>query len=131
MEGEPTEACLLLLGLSLEHCLIETHSILIVVISTVQSHAKDFSSTVYRANPPHRHPCTQTVEVSAGQEVGSHQGIGGGAAGGNVDTSSLSAAALGVVILPGWMLKKVQHFEDSFLAICLVEEESNGQRRVA
>lgn len=131
VEGEPTEACLLLLCLSLQHCLIETHSILIVVISTVQRHTKYFSPTVHRSNPPHRHTRTQTIEVSAGQEVGSHQGIGGGAAGGNVDPSSSSAAALGVVVLPRRTLKEVQHFEDSLLSIRLMEEESDGQRRVA
>lgn len=131
VEGEPTEACLLLLCLLLQNCLIETHSILIVVISTVQCHTKYFSPTVHRSNPPHRHPRTQTIEVSAGQEVGPHQGIGGGAAGGNVDASSSSAAALGVVVLPRRTLEEVQHFEDSLLSISLMEEESDGQRRVA
>lgn len=131
VESEPAEACLLFLCLSLQHSLIEPHSILIVVISTVQCHAQYFSSTVHRSNPPHRHPCTQAVEVSAGQEVGPHQCTGRRAAGGNVDPSSVSAAALCVVVLPGRTLKEVQHFEDSLLSICLMEEESDGQRRVA
>lgn len=48
-----------------------------------------------------------------------------------MDPSSSSAAALGVVVLPGWTLKEVQHFEDSLLSICLMEEESDGQRRIA
>lgn len=130
MESEPAKACLLLLCLSLQHGLIEPHSILIVVISTVQCHTQYFSSTVHRSNAPHRHPCTQTIEVSAWQEVGPHQGIVGGAAGGNVDPSSSFAAALGVMILPRRTLKEVQHFEDSLLSICLMEEESDGQRRV-
>lgn len=131
MESEPAEASLLLLRLSLQHSFVETHGILVVVIRTVKCHTKYFSSTVHRSDPPHRHPCTQTIEVSAGQEVGPHQGIGGGAAGGDVDPSGSPAAALRVVVLPGWMLKEVQHFENSLLSVCLVEEESDGQRRVA
>ncbi len=86
---------------------------------------------MHRANPPHGHPCTQTIEVSAGQEVGLHQGIAVGAAGGNADPSTSSAAALGVVVLPGRTLKEVQHFEDSLLSVRLVEEEGDGQRGVA
>lgn len=131
MESEPTEARLLLLSLTLQYCLIETHSVIIVVISAVECHTKHFSSTVHRTDPPHGHPCTQTVEVSAGQEVGPHQRVGGGAAGGDVDPSHPSAAALCVVVLPGWTLKKVQHFEDSLLSVRLMEEERDGQRGVA
>lgn len=83
------------------------------------------------SNPPHGHACTQTIEVSAGQEVGPQHGIAGGAAGGNVDPSGSATAGLGVVVLPGWTLKEVQHFEDSLLSIGLMEEEGDGHRRVA
>lgn len=127
MQSEPTEAHLLLLCLSLQHRLIETHGILIVVVVAVQRHAKDFSSTVHRSNAPHRHSCTQTIEVSAGEEVGLHHGSGRGTAGGNVDPCRSSAAALGVVVLPRWVLKIIQHFEDSLLSICLMEEEGDSQ----
>lgn len=131
MESEPTEARLLLLSLTLQDCLIETHSVVIVVVSAVECHTEHFSSTVHRADPPHRHPCPQTVEVSAGQEVGLHQRVAGGAAGGDVDPTHPSAAALCVVVLPGWTLEKVQHFEDSLLSVRLMEEERDGQGGVA
>ncbi len=131
VEGKPAEALLLFLSLTLQHCLIKPHSILIVVISTVQGHTQYFSSTVHWSNSPHRHSCTQAIKVSAGQEVGPHQGTGGGATGGNVDPSSSSATALGVVIMPRRTLKEVQHFEDSLLSIRLMEEESDGQGRIA
>lgn len=131
MDGEPAEACLLFLRLPLQHRLIEPHRVLIIVIAAVQSHAQDLSSTVHRPNPPHRHPGAQAIEVSAGQEVRPQQVVGRGAAGGYVDASGLAAAALGVVVLPGGALEEVQHSEDPLLSIGLMEEEGDGQRRVA
>ena len=131
VEREPAESGLLLLGLPLQHGLVQPHSVLVVVISTVQCHAQYFSSAVHRSNPPHRHPCSQTIEVSAGQEVGLQQGVGGGAGGGDVNPPGSAAAALRVVVLPRRPLEEVQHFEDALLAVGLMEEESDGQGRVA
>lgn len=48
-----------------------------------------------------------------------------------MDSASSAATALSVMVLPGRPLKEVQHFEDSLLSICFMEEESNGQRGVA
>lgn len=131
MQGEPAESCLLLLCLPLQHRLIQPHSILIIVTCAVQSHTQYLSPAVHWSNPPHGHPCTQAIEVSAGQKVGPQQGIGGRAGGRNVDPSGSAAAALSVMIVPGRPLEKVQHFEDPLLSIGLVQEESDGQRRVA
>ena len=131
VEREPAEARLLLLCLSLQHRLIEPHSILVVVVSAVQRHAQYFSSTVDWTNAPHGHACTQTIEISAGQEVGPQHGVARGAAGGDVDPSGPTAAALCVVVLPGRALEEVQHSEDSLLSVGLMEEEGDGHRRVA
>lgn len=107
MESEPAEARLLLLCLSLQHRLIEPHSVLVVVVSTVQCHTQYFPSAVDWPNPPHRHARTQTIEISAGQEVGPQHGIGGRAAGGDVHPPCSVAAGLSVVVLPWRMLKEV------------------------
>lgn len=130
MQSEPAETRLLLFGVSLQHRLVEANGILVVVIAAVQSQAEDFPSTVDWANPPHRHPCTQTVEVSAGQQVGLNEDSGGrsaAAAGGD----GSPATALRVVELPGWMLEIVQHLQDTLLSVRLVEEKGDSQRRVA
>lgn len=130
MEGEPAETSLLLLGLSLQNRLVEPHSVLIVVIAAVQCYTQDFSSTVHGSHPPHRHAGAQAVKVSAWQEVGPQQGVGGGTAGSDVDPSGSAAAALGVMVLPGRALEEVQDFEDPLLSVGFVEEEGDGQRRV-
>lgn len=130
MQGEPAEASLLLLSLSLQHRLIELYSVLIVVVAAVQRYTEDFSSTVHGSHPPHGHAWAQTVKVSARQEVGPQQGVGRRSAGSDVDSSGSAATALCVMVLPGGALEEVQHFEDSLLAVGFMEEEGDGQRRV-
>lgn len=121
-QGEPAEARLLLFGPSLEHRLVEAHRVLVVVVPTVQSHAQDFRPAVHGAHPPHRHARPQSVEVSAGQQVGPEEGSRG---------EGDPAAALRVVEVPRRMLKVVQHFEDALFPVRLVEEEGDGQGGVA
>lgn len=130
MEGEPAESHLLLLCLPLQHGLVEPHGVLVVVVAAEQSHAQYFPAAVHGSHPPHGHPCTQAVEVSAWQEVGPQQGVGGQTAGCDADPPGPAATALGVMILPGGALEEVQHFEDSLLSVSLVEEEGDGQRWV-
>lgn len=48
-----------------------------------------------------------------------------------MDPPGSAATTLRVMIVPGRTLEEVQHFEDSFLSVGLVQEESDGQRRVA
>lgn len=129
VEGEPAEAGLLLLGPALQDRLVEPHGILVVTMATVESHSQDFAATVDGSHAPHGHSCAQTVEVSAGQQVGPQKAGGGRAA--DVDPSGSAAAALRVMVLPRRPLENVQHSENPLLSVSLMQEESNSQRRVA
>lgn len=129
VEGEPAEAGLLLLCPALQDRLVEPHSIVIVTVATVQSHSHYFPAAVDGSHAPHRHPPAQTVEVSAGQQVGPQKAGGGRAA--DVDPSGSATAALRVVVLPRRPLEDVQHLENPLLSVGFVQEESDGQRGVA